>query len=72
MRKKLQWSVVMTVVVLAAAEAAVVGGQEHHVVGGDRGWEVSNDVASWSSGRIFSVGDTICKYSHPNFQIKQF
>nr|GMD92962.1 mavicyanin-like [Ipomoea batatas] len=53
-----QWSVV-TAVVLAAA-AAVVGGQEHHhVVGGDRGWEVSNDIASWSAARIFSVGDTI-------------
>nr|GMD91746.1 mavicyanin-like [Ipomoea batatas] len=54
----MRWNVV-TAVVLAAA-AAVVGGQEHHhVVGGDRGWEVSNDIASWSAARIFSVGDTI-------------
>ncbi|XP_019171520.1 PREDICTED: mavicyanin-like [Ipomoea nil] len=57
MRTRRQWSVVTAVVLVAAA--AVVGGQEHHVVGGDKGWEVSNDIASWSAARIFNVGDTI-------------
>ncbi|XP_022721048.1 mavicyanin-like [Durio zibethinus] len=33
--------------------------QVHHVVGGDRGWDPSSDVASWSSGRSFRVGDKI-------------
>ncbi|VFQ58996.1 unnamed protein product [Cuscuta campestris] len=51
------------------AVAAIMGGgrwwsgvaaEEHrHVVGGDRGWEVSNDIASWSSGRTFTVGDSL-------------
>ncbi|KAF8414182.1 hypothetical protein HHK36_002181 [Tetracentron sinense] len=35
------------------------GAQVHHVVGGDRGWDPSSDLASWSSGRIFRVGDKI-------------
>lgn len=38
-----------------------VGAQVHHVVGGDRGWDPSSDVSSWPSGRIFRVGDKICK-----------
>ncbi|KAL6992848.1 hypothetical protein U1Q18_010994 [Sarracenia purpurea var. burkii] len=40
----------------------VVGGdraQVHHVVGDDRGWDPSTDIGSWSSGRIFRVGDKI-------------
>jgi len=36
-----------------------VEAQLHHVVGGDRGWDPSSDVASWPSGRIFRVGDKI-------------
>ncbi|KAK9268205.1 hypothetical protein L1049_010648 [Liquidambar formosana] len=36
-----------------------VEAQVHHVVGGDRGWDSSSSVGSWSSGRIFRVGDKI-------------
>ncbi|RDX68435.1 Uclacyanin 1, partial [Mucuna pruriens] len=25
----------------------------HHVVGGDRGWDPTSDLVSWSSGRVF-------------------
>ncbi|XVF27990.1 hypothetical protein REPUB_Repub14bG0157200 [Reevesia pubescens] len=51
---------VMALVVMAAS----LGGKQaeaqvHHVVGGDRGWDPSSDVASWSSGRSFRVGDKI-------------
>ena len=35
--------------------------QVHHVVGGDRGWDPSTGIASWSSGRVFKVGDQICE-----------
>ncbi|KAK8551663.1 hypothetical protein V6N13_120111 [Hibiscus sabdariffa] len=51
---------VMVVVVMAATFGEeMVGAQMHHVVGGDRGWDPSSDVASWSSSRSFSVGDKI-------------
>ncbi|GMH30264.1 hypothetical protein Nepgr_032107 [Nepenthes gracilis] len=33
--------------------------QVHHVVGDDRGWDESCDIASWSAGRVFRVGDFI-------------
>ncbi|KAF5474917.1 hypothetical protein F2P56_006769 [Juglans regia] len=36
-----------------------VEAQVHHVVGGDRGWDQSSDVSSWSSARNFRVGDKI-------------
>ncbi|KAI9085305.1 hypothetical protein K1719_032682 [Acacia pycnantha] len=36
-----------------------VGAQVRHVVGGDRGWDPSSDIASWSSGKTFRVGDEI-------------
>ncbi|KAM3201586.1 hypothetical protein T459_29087 [Capsicum annuum] len=39
--------------------ATVAGVQVHHVVGDDRGWDPSTDVASWSSNRVFRVGDKI-------------
>lgn len=41
--------------------ATVAGAQVHHVVGEDRGWDPSSDVASWSSQRVFRVGDKICE-----------
>uniref|UniRef100_A0A5B7A0F5 Putative Copper binding protein 9 n=1 Tax=Davidia involucrata TaxID=16924 RepID=A0A5B7A0F5_DAVIN len=47
------------VVILVAIGGKWVGAQVHHVVGGDRGWDPSSDVGSWSSGRIFRVGDKI-------------
>ncbi|GMI72690.1 hypothetical protein HRI_000938300 [Hibiscus trionum] len=38
----------------------VVGAQlHHHVVGDDRGWDPSSDIATWSSGLSFRVGDKI-------------
>lgn len=37
----------------------MVAAQVHHVVGGDRGWERSTDLASWFAGRDFRVGDII-------------
>ncbi|MFQ6639379.1 hypothetical protein Gotur_015815 [Gossypium turneri] len=51
---------VMAVVFMAATLGGKLGAaQVHHVVGGDRGWDLSSDVASWSSGRSFRVGDKI-------------
>lgn len=35
----------------------------NHVVGDDRGWDNATDLSSWFTGRIFRVGDIICKYS---------
>lgn len=43
------------------AVASPVGAQVHHVVGGDVGWDPSSDIALWSAGKIFRVGDKICK-----------
>ncbi|PSR98395.1 Uclacyanin 1 like [Actinidia chinensis var. chinensis] len=53
---KLLVAVVVVVVGLAGRWA---GAQVHHVVGADRGWDPSSDLASWSSARIFTVGDKI-------------
>ncbi|KAK7359856.1 hypothetical protein VNO77_01821 [Canavalia gladiata] len=36
-----------------------VEAEVHHVVGGDRGWDPNTDLVSWSSGRVFRVGDQI-------------
>ena len=36
-----------------------VGAQVYHVVGSDRGWNPSIDMASWSFDRSFRVGDKI-------------
>ncbi|XP_027338890.1 mavicyanin-like [Abrus precatorius] len=36
-----------------------VEAEMHHVVGGDRGWDPTSDLVSWSSGRVFRVGDQI-------------
>lgn len=53
------------VMIMAVALSLGLGGQwaaaqVHHVVGGDRGWDSSSDVASWSAGRVFRAGDKIC------------
>ncbi|KAK9091968.1 hypothetical protein Syun_026879 [Stephania yunnanensis] len=34
-------------------------GQVYHVVGGERGWHPASQIQSWSSGRVFRVGDHI-------------
>ncbi|KAK2652928.1 hypothetical protein Ddye_012784 [Dipteronia dyeriana] len=54
----------LLVLVVVMTAISCLGGklahaQLHHVVGGDRGWESSTDVAAWSSGRVFRVGDKI-------------
>ncbi|XP_058081091.1 umecyanin-like [Magnolia sinica] len=47
-------------VILAVAISVSDGwAKVHHVVGGDRGWDPSTNVADWSSGKIFRVGDKI-------------
>ncbi|KAL3323404.1 hypothetical protein AABB24_037839 [Solanum stoloniferum] len=46
-------------IVFTAATAVVAGAPVHHVVGEDRGWDPSTDVASWYSQRVFRVGDKI-------------
>nr|XP_016501431.1 PREDICTED: mavicyanin-like [Nicotiana tabacum] len=51
--------VTVAAVLLTAAMVAGAHDQVQHVVGEDRGWDPSSDVASWSSGRIFRVGDKI-------------
>ncbi|KAL7242986.1 hypothetical protein ACSBR1_015402 [Camellia fascicularis] len=57
---KLYMMIGLVVVVFSVAIAGKsVVAQTHHVVGGDRGWDPSSDLASWSSGRIFTVGDKI-------------
>ncbi len=53
--------VVALVIISMSLEVNWVGAQVHHVVGGDRGWDPSTDISSWCSGRIFRVGDKICK-----------
>ncbi|KAK3433507.1 hypothetical protein EUGRSUZ_D01394 [Eucalyptus grandis] len=47
------------VLVLISLNAGWVGAQVHHVVGGDRGWDPSSGVGSWSAGRVFRVGDKL-------------
>jgi hypothetical protein len=55
-------ALVMIISVSLGGKWVGVGAQvHHHVVGGDRGWDPSSDVSSWSSGRIFRIGDKICK-----------
>ncbi|CAN0910321.1 FAH [Linum grandiflorum] len=52
-------AVVVAVVAAAASLLGAAEGQMHHVVGGDRGWELATDLASWLDGRTFRVGDRI-------------
>ncbi|KAG8655788.1 mavicyanin [Manihot esculenta] len=56
-------SAVKTVVALAVISVSLCGkwvaAEVNHLVGGDHGWDPSTDVASWSSGRTFRIGDKI-------------
>ncbi|BAT87526.1 hypothetical protein LR48_Vigan09g196700 [Vigna angularis] len=56
MGKGIIFTVAMVVICLGGKGVA---GHEHHVVGADRGWDPTSDLVSWSSGRIFRVGDQI-------------
>lgn len=49
--------------ILAGKWVAAAGAAKVHVVGGDRGWDPSSDLSTWSSARTFRVGDEICKTS---------
>ncbi|KAG5574459.1 hypothetical protein H5410_054593 [Solanum commersonii] len=49
----------LVVAIVFTAAAVVAGDPVHHVVGEDRGWDPSADVASWYSQRVFRVGDKI-------------
>ncbi|KAK9151479.1 hypothetical protein Syun_009788 [Stephania yunnanensis] len=40
-------------------EDTKVKNKRHHVVGEDRGWDSSSDIASWSYDRLFMVGDDV-------------
>ncbi|XP_070031525.1 early nodulin-like protein 14 isoform X2 [Nicotiana tomentosiformis] len=55
--------VAVAAILFTAAMVAGADDQVHHVVGEDRGWDPSSDVASWSSGRVFRVGDKISQES---------
>ncbi|KAI3895501.1 hypothetical protein MKX03_019514 [Papaver bracteatum] len=55
---------VMVVAVLMLVKSPVIVTSEddqthHHLVGDDRGWDVSNDVTSRASGKVFRVGDNV-------------
>lgn len=54
-------AVALVMIVSMSLEGKWVGAQVHHVVGGDRGWDPATNLSSWRSGRIFRVGDKICK-----------
>uniref|UniRef100_A0A803NYT5 Phytocyanin domain-containing protein n=1 Tax=Cannabis sativa TaxID=3483 RepID=A0A803NYT5_CANSA len=45
--------------------------QVHHVVGGDRGWDASHDIATWASGKTFRVGDQISHGSVAELRSKE-
>ncbi|PNX93135.1 early nodulin-like protein 2-like [Trifolium pratense] len=47
------------VVVVVALSMNVAASEVHHVVGGDHGWDPNSDILSWSSGKVFRVGDKI-------------
>jgi hypothetical protein len=55
---KMGWIIVGLLVVGMSMDVA--GGEVHHVVGGDHGWDPNSDILSWSSGKVFRVGDQIC------------
>ncbi|KAH9613667.1 hypothetical protein KSS87_005167 [Heliosperma pusillum] len=47
----------LVVVVMFMQAGKWAEAQVHHVVGHHRGWDVSSDIASWSTDRTFMVGD---------------
>ncbi|KAI3969679.1 hypothetical protein MKX01_020240 [Papaver californicum] len=64
MKDKALVLVIVVVVVMLVKSPIIVTSHEddqthHHLVGEDRGWDVSNDLTSWASGKVFRVGDDI-------------
>ncbi|GAA0151195.1 hypothetical protein LIER_09968 [Lithospermum erythrorhizon] len=53
-------TIALAMVLLSMAlSLQMVAATHHHVVGDDKGWDTSTDLASWASARIFKVGDNI-------------
>ncbi|AES64456.1 putative cupredoxin [Medicago truncatula] len=50
---------IIVVMAVAMMSMDVATSEVHHVVGGDHGWDPNSDILSWSSGRVFRVGDQI-------------
>ncbi|KAJ3694639.1 hypothetical protein LUZ60_000016 [Juncus effusus] len=63
LRKNMNFAIAITLLIsllgIARPCGATKGLTKHHVIGGDQGWDSSNNVASWSHNKIFRVGDTI-------------
>ncbi|KZV06885.1 hypothetical protein F511_45635 [Dorcoceras hygrometricum] len=53
---------VFVVVFAVSGPGNLVSGQTHHVVGGEEGWSSGSNISSWLSGRVFRVGDKLCKH----------
>ncbi|KAE8708928.1 Fumarylacetoacetase [Hibiscus syriacus] len=56
---KMAMALVVTMAPSLGLKWVVAAQQHHHVVGDDRGWDPSSNIATWSSGRSFRVGDKI-------------
>lgn len=54
-------ALLVVVLVAVAVGEQEIQGPVHHVVGGHRRWDPTSDISSWLSGRVFRVGDKICK-----------
>ncbi|GAA0159345.1 hypothetical protein LIER_16143 [Lithospermum erythrorhizon] len=53
-------TIVLAMVLLSMAFSGKrVVATQHHVVGDDKGWDTSSDLATWASTRLFKVGDKI-------------
>lgn len=42
-----------------------------YTVGESAGWSLGTDYDSWASGKTFSVGDTLSKYTHIHSVLEQ-
>ncbi|KAJ0081892.1 hypothetical protein Patl1_09813 [Pistacia atlantica] len=56
---KMASALVMIVFMAVSLGGKWAAAEVHHVVGNDRGWDLPSDVAGWSSGRVFRVGDKL-------------
>ncbi|PIA38216.1 hypothetical protein AQUCO_02800112v1 [Aquilegia coerulea] len=64
--------IAMVVIISMSNGGKMVQAQVHHVVGGDQGWDPTSDLKSWSSNRLFRVGDNIWfSYSGPQESISE-
>lgn len=56
-------SVLFLVAVAVSGPEQLVSAQTYHVVGGEDGWSSASSISSWLSGRVFRVGDKLCKHA---------